>query len=169
MPDESAVAAERAYVPPAQRQPIDVIDDSIVVVGQARQKKRKRVKLSAQDADPQGTATSEAVSSAEWIERNGSSKRLKRRQHSDANDSLEPFDYSKVPNILDDVPIPEQDHGRKRKKKQKQGTPFTFMFTLYRSSLLTFTKTGGMVYGDFPAPPKAHRETKSGNQSYTFK
>ena len=167
MPDES-VATERAYVPPTQRQPIDVIDDSIIVVGQARQKKRKRVKLSAQDADLQGTATSEAVSSAEWTERNGSSKRLKRRQNADANDTLEPFDYSKVPNILDDVPIPEQDHG-KRKKKQKQGTPFTFTFTLYRSSLLTFTKTGGMVYGDFPAPPKAHRETKSGNQSYTFK
>ena len=28
---------------------------------------------------------------------------------------------------------------------------------------------GGTFYGDFPAPPKAHSELKSGNQSYTFK
>ena len=28
---------------------------------------------------------------------------------------------------------------------------------------------GGAFYGDFPAPPKAHSELKSGNQSHTFK
>jgi len=29
--------------------------------------------------------------------------------------------------------------------------------------------SGGVFYGDFPAPPKAHSELKSGNQSHTFK
>lgn len=122
MSDDPAVTTERAYVPPAQRQPIDVIDDSIVVVGQARQKKRKRAKPFTQDADSPAKANDEDISSAEWVERIGdSAKKPKRRQNASTGDSLEPFDYSKVSNILDDVPIPEQDHG-KRKKKQNQGT-----------------------------------------------
>lgn len=114
MSEEQADTTERAYVPLAQRQPVDVIDDSIVVVGQARQKKRKRTKPSAQDNDSPGKANGEGV------ERKGNSKKQKQLLDADADDSPEPFDYSKVPNILDDVPIPEPDPTKRKKKKQKQ-------------------------------------------------
>ena len=66
----------------------------------------------------------------------------------------EPFDFSTVPNILDSNPDLGEGgeiESSQRKKRQK------------RSS-----KTAGTFRGDFPAPPKARSEVKSGNQSFTF-
>ncbi|KAJ7621619.1 ribonuclease H-like domain-containing protein [Mycena polygramma] len=139
IPGEPAhgMQVEVPYVPAAQRttkQVVEVVDDSIVVVGQARQKKRKRAKA---DTGVDGEADED------------SSKATKKGKHDAPGGDAEAFDFSAVPNILDDVPNGE-DMRIKKKKKQKQVKDKPF-------------------YGDFPAPPKAHSELKGGNQSHTFK
>ncbi|KAJ7699641.1 ribonuclease H-like domain-containing protein [Mycena rosella] len=138
---------EVPYVPAAQRTTkiAEVVDDSIVVVGQARQKKRKRVK-----ADAGGEVDGEADGDAPTPKASKKGKRTSEGEGegADAGDS-EAFDFAAVPNILDDVPNGE-DMRVKKKKKQKQAKDKPF-------------------YGDFPAPPRAHSDLKSGNQSHTFK
>ncbi|KAJ7477037.1 hypothetical protein B0H11DRAFT_1308173 [Mycena galericulata] len=134
---------EVPYVPAAQRttkQMATVVDDSIVVVGQARQKKRKRAKADGGDADAD-VAGDDLASTKKAAK--------KKRDTQSGEVEAEAFDFSAVPNILDDVPNGE-DMRVKKKKKQKQGKEKSF-------------------YGDFPAPPKAHSDLKSGNQSHTFK
>ncbi|KAJ7047939.1 hypothetical protein C8F04DRAFT_1023035 [Mycena alexandri] len=136
---------EVPYVPAAQRttkQVVEVVDDSIVVVGQARQKKRKRAKTD----DAQGATPSEEESGNT---KKASKKEKRQREAEGSQGEAEAFDFASVPNILDDVPNGE-DMRVKKKKKQKQVKDKPF-------------------YGDFPAPPKAYSELKSGNQSHTFK
>ncbi|KAJ7265982.1 hypothetical protein B0H12DRAFT_179215 [Mycena haematopus] len=135
---------EIPYVPAAQRTTkVEVVDDSIVVVGQARQKKRKRAKNDVgTDGGDGDTGKSATANSA-------SPKKMPKTEKQDDSGEVEAFDFSAVPNLLDDLPNGE-DNRVKRKKKQKQGKDKPF-------------------YGDFPAPPKAHSELKSGNQSHTFK
>ncbi|KAJ7123058.1 ribonuclease H-like domain-containing protein [Mycena epipterygia] len=133
---------EVPYVPATQRTTkiVEVVDDSIVVVGQARQKKRKRVK-----ADTGGDGDGDGADGP------ASPKKAMKKEKRDAEgDEAEAFDFSAVPNILDDVPNGE-DMRIKKKKKQKQA------------------KDNKPFYGDFPAPPRAHSDLKSGNQSHTFK
>ncbi|KAG9127111.1 exosome nuclease subunit [Ceratobasidium sp. 392] len=66
--------------------------------------------------------------------------------------SLEPeplpaFDYASAPNILDqDGDAEEESSGRKKKEKKKAS-----------------------IYGNFPAPPKAQSEQRSGNRTFTYK
>ncbi|PPR05868.1 hypothetical protein CVT24_006622 [Panaeolus cyanescens] len=67
--------------------------------------------------------------------------------------SAEPFDFSTAPNILDDNPDEGDTEEAKRKKKRVKKA----------------SKGAGQFYGDFPAPPKAQNEVKSGNQSHTFR
>ncbi|KAF8211725.1 hypothetical protein K438DRAFT_1807803 [Mycena galopus ATCC 62051] len=133
---------EVPYVPAAQRttKVVEVVDDSIVVVGQARQKKRKRNKndTGMDDRDGASPATADSASPK---------KTPKTEKHD--GEEVEAFDFSTVPNLLDNVHNGE-DNRVKKKKKQKQGKDKQF-------------------YGDFPAPPKAHSDLKSGNQSHTFK
>ncbi|KAJ7082609.1 hypothetical protein C8R43DRAFT_1052282 [Mycena crocata] len=134
---------EVPYVPAAQRatkQVVQVVDDSIVVVGQARQKKRKRAKTDPDHGDGGGEDASGTPKKTP--------KKGKREPDTEGGEA-EAFDLSAVPNILDDVPNGE-DMRVKKKKKQKQAKDKPF-------------------YGDFPAPPKAHSDLKSGNQSHTFK
>ncbi|KII90883.1 hypothetical protein PLICRDRAFT_39491 [Plicaturopsis crispa FD-325 SS-3] len=121
MEDASSGHVEMPFVPATQRKKAEVIDDSIVVVGQARAAKRKRTKSRVQD---EKTPTEDA-------------------------EAEEVFDYSAVPNILDDAPPPEAAQRKKKKQKQNKG--------------------GIFEYGNFPAPPKAHSELRNGNQSHTFK
>ena len=152
---EPAVTTGRAYLPPAQRHPVDVIDDSIIVVGPARQKKRKR-----QDFLPRMP-----IQSGDWVSWNGNSKRPKQRQNADADDSLESFDYSKVPNILDDVPIPEQDPGKRKKKQQKQNQGMRCIVYVYVLStkfidILNKNREYGLWW--FPSTP----EGASGNKKW---
>ncbi|KAJ6465107.1 ribonuclease H-like domain-containing protein [Mycena vitilis] len=109
IPGEPAhgMQVEVPYVPAAQRttkQVVEVVDDSIVVVGQARQKKRKRAKVdTGVDGEPDG----------------GSNKATKKEKHNTPSGDAEVFDFGAVPNILDDVPNGE-DMRIKKKKKQKQ-------------------------------------------------
>jgi exosome complex exonuclease RRP6 len=122
---------EIPYIPAAQRQQTNIVDDSIVVVGRARQKKRKRLKSSsANDTEP-GSAKRSAVD-AEISAEARQLKALKRKeQHEEGSVTpQEPFDYSAVPNLLDDVPTPEYDMTSRKKKKQKQnkGTHLRFAY-----------------------------------------
>ncbi|KAF8989034.1 hypothetical protein BDQ17DRAFT_1393351 [Cyathus striatus] len=78
----------------------------------------------------------------------------KSKAQSDEEEVEQPaFDFSSVPNLLDDNPNAEGDQGRK-KRQRKAGTKGV---------------KGGQFYGDFPAPPRAYNEVKSGNQSHTFR
>ena len=96
-PDGATISGqiEIPFIPLNKRQshlgPIS--DDTIVVVGQARQKKRKREKSKAMDkpsiGDREDTGEDEA------------------------------FDYAAVPNLLDDVPPVPEGLGTRKKKKQK--------------------------------------------------
>jgi exosome complex exonuclease RRP6 len=69
-----------------------------------------------------------------------------------AETELEPFDYASAPNILDQgqTLLAGQGPGgmQKRRKKHEQAA---------------------VQYGDFPAPPRAPADVKSGNRSYTYK
>ncbi|KAL0960894.1 hypothetical protein HGRIS_005903 [Hohenbuehelia grisea] len=134
----TGMQVEVPFVPLAQRKKpaSDPVEDTIVVVGQARQKKRKRTKAADGAGEDAGSAKAATAGKASGDKA--------------AVDEAEatPFDFDAVPNILDDRPTQDDAKPRKR-KKQAKGPAFT--------------------YGDFPAPPKAHSELKSGNQSHTFK
>lgn len=89
---------EIPFIPTDQRQPrlAPVSDDTIVVVGQARQKKRKRIKTTALGKPPTGDQ--------------------------DDTGEDEVFDYATVPNLLDDLPpTPEELDTRKKKKQKAKG------------------------------------------------
>jgi exosome complex exonuclease RRP6 len=69
-----------------------------------------------------------------------------------AETELEAFDYASAPNILDQgqALLAAQGPGgmQKRRKKHEQAA---------------------VQYGDFPAPPRAPADVKSGNRSHTYK
>jgi exosome complex exonuclease RRP6 len=135
---------EMPFVPANERQQgkrtvvEETVKDSIVVVGQAQRKKRKRipgakaVEKTDGDAPPQET-----------------------------------LDYSSVSNILDEGSDhePEVQGGRKRRQK----TQGTFCVLDVCADCSPCSSPGRFDYGNFRAPPKAHSEVKSGNQSRTFK
>ncbi|KAG1898234.1 ribonuclease H-like domain-containing protein [Suillus fuscotomentosus] len=126
-PDGILGQVEIPFIPTDQRQPrlAPVSDDTIVVVGQARQKKRKRIKTTVLDKPQTGDQ--------------------------DDMGEDEAFDYTTVPNLLDDLPpAPEELDMRKKKKQKAKGT-------------------GVIEYGNFRAPPRDMREVKSGNKTHTFR
>jgi len=133
----SSMDVEIPFIPAPQRstEVVNEEQDTIVVVGQAR-RKRKRPK----------------ATSADGVETTSSSgKKTKVTKGVEAKDEDgEAFDFSAVPNILDDNPNLGDEKAKKKKRERKE-------------------KKGGVFYGDFPAVPKAHSELKSGNQSHTFK
>ncbi|XP_006462303.1 hypothetical protein AGABI2DRAFT_186278 [Agaricus bisporus var. bisporus H97] len=124
---------EIPYIPAAQRQKATVIEekerDTIVVVGKSKTKKRKRTK-----------STQAAGSSSQVVDNN--------RSTSDGKEGEEGFDFSSVPNVLDENPEVEAKKPVKKRQKKAKGGP--------KSS-------------DFPAPPRAYSEFKGGNQAHTFK
>jgi len=134
---------EIPFIPVSQRS-IEVLNEEqdtiLVVVGQARQK-RKRPKASPADGIE--------ASSGSAGERIKKTKVVKNGVEAKDEDGEAAFDFSAVPNILDDNP--NLDDGKKKKMRERK------------------EKKGGAFYGDFPAAPKAHSELKSGNQSHTFK
>jgi exosome complex exonuclease RRP6 len=92
----SGMQDENPYLPESQRKTTKILNDSIVVVGHAKQRKRKRAKT--------------AVNTESRPLAEGSLQEM---------GEPEPFDFSAVPNILDDIPNAEDSLLRK-KKKQKQ-------------------------------------------------
>jgi exosome complex exonuclease RRP6 len=96
-PDNATIPGqvEIPYIPSNQRQShfAPVSDDTIVLVGQARQKKRKRTKPKVIDNSSIGD-----------------------RENSGDD---EVFDYATVPNLLDDVKPAPEDLSTRKKKRQK--------------------------------------------------
>ena len=119
--DISSMDVEIPFIPAPQRSIKALEDeeqDTIVVVGQAR-RKRKRPK-----ASPDGV---EAVSSSagEKI------KKTKVKNGDEAKDEdVEVFDFSAVPNILDDNPNlgNEKNNKKRREKRVKKGENFFSSF-----------------------------------------
>lgn len=146
---------EIPFLPANQRQAKkEEEQDTIIVVGQARQK-RKRANKRAEDAS---SVTKDTVDSSDV--------------KSEATSSG-PFDFSTAPNILDDNPdegdTEEAKRKKKRVKKATKGKRCSLPPMLIFSFNTIFVLGAGQFYGDFPAPPKAHSEVKSGNQSHTFR
>jgi exosome complex exonuclease RRP6 len=106
--------AEIPFVPAALRETVkaEVVDDTIVVVGQ-RQKKRKRSKK-AEKTDLGGV---ERPSTPTEDTRAGP-------------EEIVPFDFASAPNILDDAPseFNEQEGGRdgKRRRSKRRSGGFSF-------------------------------------------
>ena len=102
-----AIQPEVPFVPASQRvrnEPVE--DDNIVVVGQTRQKKRKRVK-----AEPDGEPLNE------------SDTRNRKKAKSPAADgaSQQPFDFDSVPNVLDEPAPAETPVPKKRGRPKTKG------------------------------------------------
>jgi exosome complex exonuclease RRP6 len=104
--------AEIPFVPAPLRQTVkaEVVDDTIVVVGQ-RQKKRKRSKK-AEKTDLDGVVETPSTPTEDT--------RVKPEE-------VVPFDFASAPNILDDVPS-EEEGGRagKRRRTKKRSGGFSF-------------------------------------------
>lgn len=109
---------EIPYVAPSQRQNRQVQEehDSIVVVGQARQKRKRRGE--GRTTNSVGDDKNDKDSSS------GKNSRSSPGQSEEA----EPFDFSAAPNILDDNPDLE-DRKKKRQKKQSKGVFLTVHIT----------------------------------------
>ena len=105
---------EIPFVPASLRQTAkaEVVDDTIVVVGQ-RQTKRKRSKK-AENADLGGVETPPTPTEDTRV----------------GPEEIVPFDFASAPNILDDVPgeFSEQEGGRagKRRRFKKRSGEFSF-------------------------------------------
>ena len=105
--------AEIPFVPAALRQTVkaEVVDDTIVVVGQ-RQKKRKRSKK-GEETDLDNVETPSAPTAVTKAE----------------PEEIAPFDFASAPNILDDAPseLNEQEGGRagKRRRSKKRSGGFS--------------------------------------------
>jgi exosome complex exonuclease RRP6 len=98
--------AEISFVPAPLRQTVkaEVVDDTIVVVGQ-RQKKRKRTKKAEMSETP-STPTEHVKAETEEVV---------------------PFDFTSAPNILDDVPSePEDGNSGKRRRSKRRSGGFSF-------------------------------------------
>jgi exosome complex exonuclease RRP6 len=118
------------------------MEDGIVVVGQQRQKKRKRDRAAKLRAESSSAAPSASPSAP-------ASPALESEPT-----EVEPFDYASAPNVLDEGAALLEDvngGGKKRKLGKREGRGAVFQ------------------YGDFPAPPRNPTDVKSGNRSYTYR
>ena len=110
---------EIPFIPAAQRsrEVVNEEQDTIVVVGQARQK-RKRPKAIPDGADATSGSAGERI------------KKAKVKSGVEAKDEDgEAFDFSTVPNILDDNPnLGGATKKKKRERKEKKGDRFYFVF-----------------------------------------
>lgn len=142
---------EIPFVPAPLRQTVqaEVVDDTIVVVGQ-RQKKRKRSKK-AEKTDFGGVETS--FTPTEDIRA--------------GPEEIVPFDFASAPNILDDE-LSEQEGGRtgKKRRSKKRSGGFFFRIIFSESDVVHVGIT--LERGEF-APAKERTEIRSGNVSHTFR
>jgi exosome complex exonuclease RRP6 len=107
---------EIPYVPAAQRSTkrVEVVEqDTIVTVGQARQKRKRKA----------GEGKEQAGSG---VLEDGAFSDSKPNAKKTPVGAVEPFDFAAVPNILDDNPDME-DRKKKRQRKQNKGKWFFFL------------------------------------------
>lgn len=147
----SSAQVEMPYIPASQRaiktHAGSTADDAIVVVGQTqtRRKKRKRA--------PKDTKPSEGTANEDKDSEEG---------------EMTPFDFASAPNILDEAPAAEQSALPRKKAKQTKGMLQSFSSPC-KHDVSLLGGSGKAFTGNFPAPPKAYSEVKSGNKSHTFK
>lgn len=113
---------EIPFVPAPLRQTVkaEVVDDTIVVVGQ-RQKKRKRSKK------------------AEKIDLGGVETPFTPTEDTRAGpEEIAPFDFASAPNILDDE-FSEQEGGRAGKKRRSKKRSGEFFFESFSPNHILFT------------------------------
>ena len=94
---------------PASEHPVetDVVEDTIVVVGQPRQKKRKRAKMS-----------SDSKESTPGVQPPKKARNKKAEVEEDQTvEDVEPFDYASAPNLLDDAPAVDTEIKTKASKR----------------------------------------------------
>lgn len=163
--DETSLTApeqiEIPFVPPAKRMNIVAeVEDSIVMVGQQKQKKRKRVKQ-ATDGQTEG-GTGEAAAS-DLSREKGKGKSKAGRE----SEAIVPFDFASAPNMLD---TPESAATPKPLQKRAKKGELQYSSVLFISHANKMLGTGRTLeYGNFPAPPRAFSEVKGGNKSHTFR
>ncbi|KIK69880.1 hypothetical protein GYMLUDRAFT_150634 [Collybiopsis luxurians FD-317 M1] len=126
----AASQVEMPFVPASQRvvrtKTTPTGDETVLMVGQTRQKKRRRGKDSTNAGNADENSSNKDGEEAQTV----------------------PFDFDSASNILDAAPSAEQSTLPRKKAKQAKGADF---------------------HGNFPAPPKAYSEVKSGNRSHTFR
>ena len=166
IPSETPEQIEIPFVPAAERQTkvATVVEDTIVVVGQPRQKKRKRTKAAGVDDETKVPAPAVQPSKK---------ARSKDGEASKSEADIEPFDYANTSNLLDDSPAVDTDINSKASKKGKfkKGASHLDVYEYVPDALL-MTSIGigrGFDTGGFPSAPRANHEVRSGNQSHTFK
>jgi len=148
---------EIPFVPAPLRQTVkaEVVDDTIVVVGQ-RQKKRKRPKK-AEKTDISGVETPSTPT-----------------EDTKAEPDIEPFDFASAPNILDDGPseLNEQEGGRggkRRRSKRRSGGLSFGSFSPYLILLRVCNNIGTTLEREGLGTPKDGSVIKSGNVTHTFR
>jgi exosome complex exonuclease RRP6 len=107
--EASGAQVEIPYVHASQRPERREENDTIVVVGQVHQKRKRK-------AGKSFTTNQDVASSTKQV--GDAESNTKRR--AEAEESQEPFDFSSVPNILDDDPEAEREETEKRRKRQKK-------------------------------------------------
>ena len=112
--DAEMLGDEIPFVPAPQRQIKTVVDDTIVVVGQMKQKKRKRAKPTP------STSQVDLSRPVDDDPRADEGKTGAKKHHLADTSEQEPFDFSSVPNILDEITITEEGAKPRKKKKQKR-------------------------------------------------
>jgi exosome complex exonuclease RRP6 len=128
--DVSSMDVEIPFIPAPQRsiKELDEEQDTIVVVGQARQK-RKRPKATS-GPDSVGATSGSA---GERIKKT----KVKNGVEATKAEDGEAFYFSAVPNILDDNPnLGDGKKKKKREKKEKRGERFSFSFSFFQSNHL---------------------------------
>ena len=172
-------AEEVPFVPAALRaskpQPSADDRDAIVTVGRPKEKKRKRDKTadavatgaSAVDVKGKGREVSPPPAKVDDLTTPAAST---------AKVTGKPFDYSAVPNGLDQVVKQDNPNKLKKAKKVKKRAsehvcaakcPPKQKLTLLLAS--THALAAVVQYGDFKRPPQSMAETKKGNKNMTFK
>ncbi|KAM6493825.1 hypothetical protein JOM56_010186 [Amanita muscaria] len=151
---------EVPFVPAAQREPKIVdkrVEDTIVVVGKVGAKKRRR------DAPSKDTSEQSARGSPSFMDDRAegqgdmSQKKLPKERRSrnttldnKTSEEQKDFDFSAVPNVLDDPSNPTEESSRPKKVKLDK-------------------VKGRESSRKVSAAQKAHREFQGGNRSHTFK
>ncbi|KAG8920828.1 exosome nuclease subunit [Tulasnella sp. 418] len=127
----------------------DSSDPEIVQVGAPKAKKRKRNKrleeLSTENGE-NSVSSSTSPPMDDQQPKNGGSK--------GSLEDIKDFDYSSVPNLLDENMDSIQEESQRPGKKRKTRNP---------------SKGAKGLDGGFPSAPKARNEPKSGNRSITYK
>ena len=141
--------AEIQFVPASLRQTVkaEVVDDTIVVVGQ-RQKKRKRSKK-AEKADLGAVETPTPTEDTRA-----------------GPEEIVPFDFASAPNILDDAPgeSSEQEGGRAGKRRRFKKRSGEFSFDYFSPYLILV-----MIEREGLATPRDRSDIRSGNVTHTFR